>query len=75
MPHPSHLLHLFAAAASNLLIILDDVEVFEKHKAFEIEELLAIADFFNYLIYETALLVPNRMSRLSFLVNVFFWLL
>uniref|UniRef100_A0A0R3W4Q5 HECT-type E3 ubiquitin transferase n=1 Tax=Taenia asiatica TaxID=60517 RepID=A0A0R3W4Q5_TAEAS len=61
VPHSSHLLHLFAAATSNLLIILDDVEVFEKHKAFEIDELLAIADFFNYLIYETVLLVPNRV--------------
>ncbi|CDS36029.1 ubiquitin protein ligase [Echinococcus multilocularis] len=64
-PHSSHLLHLFAAATSNLLIILDDVEVFEKHKAFEIEELLAIADFFNYLIYETVLLVPNPTSLIQ----------
>ncbi|VDL61291.1 unnamed protein product [Hymenolepis diminuta] len=61
-PHSSHLLHLFASATSNLLIILDDVEVFEKHKAFEIEELLAIADFFNHLIYEAALLVPSPTS-------------
>uniref|UniRef100_A0A5K3F543 HECT-type E3 ubiquitin transferase n=1 Tax=Mesocestoides corti TaxID=53468 RepID=A0A5K3F543_MESCO len=59
VPHSAHLLHLFAAAASNLLIILDDVEVFEKQKAFELEELMAIADFFNYLIYETVLLVPD----------------
>lgn len=49
--------------------ILDDVEVFEKHKAFEIEELLAIADFFNHLIYEAALLVPSReLNIISFLV-------
>lgn len=40
--------------------ILDDVEVFEKQKAFELEELVAIADFYNYLIYETVLLVPDR---------------
>lgn len=45
---------------SPLFRILDDVEVFEKHKAFEIEELLAIADFFNHIVYEAALLVPNR---------------
>ncbi|KAM3177719.1 hypothetical protein ACTXT7_003990 [Hymenolepis weldensis] len=65
-PHSSHLLHLFASATSNLLIILDDVEVFEKHKAFEIEELLAIADFFNHLIYESVLLVPSPTSLTQF---------
>ncbi len=47
--------------------ILDDVEVFEKQKAFELEELMAIADFFNYLTYETVLLVPDRESSTSFL--------
>uniref|UniRef100_A0A0X3PWY0 HECT-type E3 ubiquitin transferase n=1 Tax=Schistocephalus solidus TaxID=70667 RepID=A0A0X3PWY0_SCHSO len=63
-PHASHLLHLFTAAASNLLIILDDVEVFEKQKAFELEELMAISDFFNHLIYETVLLMPDPSTLL-----------
>nr|VZI47413.1 unnamed protein product [Spirometra erinaceieuropaei] len=63
-PQASHLLHLFTAAASNLLIILDDVEVFEKQKAFELEELMAISDFFNHLIYETVLLKPDPSTLL-----------
>ncbi|VDN12291.1 unnamed protein product [Dibothriocephalus latus] len=47
---------------SLILSILDDVEVFEKQKAFELEELMTISDFFNHLIYETVLLMSERKS-------------
>ncbi|TPP58643.1 Ubiquitin-protein ligase E3B [Fasciola gigantica] len=58
-PHASHLLHIFTAAASNLLSILDDVELFELDKSFTADELCSMGAFFNQLVYETVLAAPD----------------
>ncbi|CAL8096106.1 unnamed protein product [Calicophoron daubneyi] len=61
-PHESHLMHIFGAAVSNLLSILDDVEAFELGKSFSIEELCEMGSFFNQLVYDTVLSVPDPWS-------------
>ncbi|KAF8569129.1 hypothetical protein P879_05348 [Paragonimus westermani] len=58
-PHASHLMHIFTAATSNLLSILDDVELFELIKSFTVDELCSMGTFFNHLIYEAVLSVPD----------------
>ncbi|CAI2738580.1 unnamed protein product, partial [Dicrocoelium dendriticum] len=64
-PHASHLLQLFTASASNLLSILDDVELFELQKSFTLDELCSIGTFFNHLIYETTLAVPDPSTLIE----------
>ncbi|KAF6777588.1 hypothetical protein AHF37_02724 [Paragonimus kellicotti] len=58
-PHASHLMHIFTAATSNLLSILDDVELFELTKSFTVDELCSMGTFLNHLIYESVLSVPD----------------
>ncbi|KAL3320845.1 Ubiquitin-protein ligase E3B [Cichlidogyrus casuarinus] len=58
-PNEVHLLFLFLAASANLLVILDDIELFELEKSFSKEELCEMGRFFNLLFYETVLLVPD----------------
>ncbi|VDP98762.1 unnamed protein product [Trichobilharzia regenti] len=59
-PHESHLMQIFAAATSNLLSILDDAELFELKKSFTVDELCSMGSFFNHLIYESVIMVPDR---------------
>ncbi|CAH8602665.1 unnamed protein product [Schistosoma rodhaini] len=58
-PHESHLMQIFASATSNLLSILDDAELFELKKSFTIDELCSMGSFFNHLIYESVIMVPD----------------
>ncbi|CAH8853419.1 unnamed protein product [Trichobilharzia szidati] len=58
-PHESHLMQIFAAATSNLLSILDDAELFELKKSFTVDELCSMGSFFNHLIYESVIMVPD----------------
>lgn len=43
-----------------LFSILDDVELFELGKSFTVDELCSMGTFFNQLVYETVLAVPDR---------------
>ncbi|KAH8871514.1 Ubiquitin-protein ligase E3B [Schistosoma japonicum] len=58
-PHESHLMQIFASATSNLLSILDDAELFELKKSFTVDELCSMGSFFNHLIYESVIMVPD----------------
>ncbi|TGZ73457.1 hypothetical protein CRM22_001505 [Opisthorchis felineus] len=64
-PHASHLMHIFTAAASNLLSILDDVELFQLNKSFSVDELCSMGTFFNHLVYETVTAVPDPWKLCS----------
>ncbi|OON19529.1 HECT-domain protein [Opisthorchis viverrini] len=64
-PHASHLMHIFTAAASNLLSILDDVELFQLNKSFSVDELCSMGTFFNHLVYETVMAVPDPWKLCS----------
>lgn len=55
-----------------LCSILDDAELFELKKSFTIDELCSMGSFFNHLIYESVIMVPDRKCQLSF-INVTVW--
>ncbi|XP_024985586.1 E3 ubiquitin-protein ligase UPL7 isoform X2 [Cynara cardunculus var. scolymus] len=47
----SHLIHLFCATYSHLLLVLDDIEFYEKQVPFTLEQQRRIASMLNTLVY------------------------
>ncbi|XP_071697079.1 E3 ubiquitin-protein ligase UPL7 isoform X2 [Rutidosis leptorrhynchoides] len=47
----SHLIHLFCATYSHLLLVLDDIEFYEKQAPFTLEQQRRIASMVNTLVY------------------------
>ena len=63
-PSAGHLLYMFAEATTSLLTIMDDVELFENIKAFELVELGELAVFVNETIYQAVVRCPADPNQL-----------
>ncbi|GJR59570.1 E3 ubiquitin protein ligase UPL7 isoform X1 [Tanacetum coccineum] len=59
----SHLIHLFCAAYSHLLLVLDDIEFYEKQVPFTLEQQRRIASMLNTLVYNALSQNISRHNR------------
>ncbi|MFS8004300.1 putative HECT domain-containing protein [Helianthus anomalus] len=56
----THLIHLFCATYSHLLLVVDDIEFYEKQVPFTLEQQRRIASMLNTLVYNA---LSNNVSR------------
>ncbi|KAI7751506.1 hypothetical protein M8C21_022418 [Ambrosia artemisiifolia] len=56
----THLIHLFCATYSHLLLVVDDIEFYEKQVPFTLEQQRRIAAMLNTLVYNA---LSNNVSR------------
>ncbi|KAF7148688.1 hypothetical protein RHSIM_Rhsim03G0085000 [Rhododendron simsii] len=59
----SCLLHLFCASYSHLLLVLDDIEFYEKQVPFTLEQQRRIASMLNTLVYNALCLSISQQKR------------
>ncbi|KAK9079365.1 hypothetical protein SSX86_001036 [Deinandra increscens subsp. villosa] len=59
----SHLIHLFCATYSHLLLVIDDIEFYEKQVPFTLEQQRRIASMLNTLVYNALSYNVSRQNR------------
>ncbi|KAL8245218.1 hypothetical protein R6Q59_011476 [Mikania micrantha] len=59
----SHLIHLFCATYSHLLLVIDDIEFYEKQVPFTLEQQRRIASMLNTLVYNALSHNVSRQNR------------